>query len=336
MPELRKDPVIGRWVIIATERRKRPHDFQVTGEGCMTDTSSCPFCEGNEGKTPPEIIAYRNGTPPNSPGWSLRVVPNKFPALAIEGGLGRVGEGMFDKMNGVGAHEVIIETPRHVCNYDVLPEQEIEGIVSAYRDRVIDLKGDDRFQYILIFKNKGRDAGASLEHTHSQLIALPIVPKRVSEELSGAREYFGFKERCVFCDIIRQETQDGTRLVAESEHFILISPYAPKSPFETWILPREHQSSFETIKDEQIPDLARLLHLVMRKMVDVLGDPPFNYMIHSAPLHTDPEHYHWHIEIMPKLTHHAGFEWGSGFYINPTPPEDAAEALRNCDTVCQP
>jgi len=329
MPELRKDPVIGRWVIIATERRRRPSDFQVEEQVCVLDTSTCPFCEGNETKTPPEILAYRNGTPPNSPGWSLRVIPNKFPALAIEGSLGRVGEGMFDKMNGVGAHEVIVETPHHHCNLDVLSEGEVESLARSYRDRICDLKNDPRLHYILIFKNKGREAGASLEHTHSQLIALPIVPKRVAEELNGSREYYRFKERCVFCDMIRQEIQDGVRVVAENPEFLLLSPYAPKSPFETWILPKRHQSCFEAITDEQIPYLAQIMHHLMRKMAEVLGDPPYNYMLHTAPLHQDPPHYHWHIEVMPKLTQVAGFEWGSGFYINPTPPEDAAQALRS-------
>jgi len=328
MPELRKDPVIGRWVIIATERRKRPSDFMVKEEVCVLDTSTCPFCEGNEEKTPPEILAYRDGTRPDSPGWSLRVIPNKFPALAIEGDLDRMGEGMFDKMNGVGAHEVIIETSRHDCGLDVMEEREVANLFYACRERIIDLKQDKRLQYVLVFKNKGRDAGASLEHTHSQLIALPIVPKRVNEELRGAREYWRFKERCVFCDIIRQEGRDGVRVVAENSDFILISPYAPKSPFETWVLPREHQSCFEMIKDEQVPALAEIVHLLMKKMAKLLGDPPYNFMLHSAPLHKDPEHYHWHIEIMPKLTQVAGFEWGSGFYINPTPPEDAAEELR--------
>ncbi|MFO8055796.1 MAG: galactose-1-phosphate uridylyltransferase [bacterium] len=332
MPELRKDPVIGRWVIIATERKKRPHDFASFDERCVSDTSTCPFCEGNEKKTPPEIRAFRNGTPADSPGWSVRVVPNKFPALAIEGDMDRMGEGMFDKMNGVGAHEVIIETPRHVCNYDVLSVHEVYDIVRSYRERMLDLKGDPRFKYILIFKNKGREAGASLEHTHSQLIALPIVPKRVSEELEGSKEYYRFKERCVFCDIIRQEMKDEVRVVFENREFICLSPYAPKSPFETWILPKAHQSRFEFLEDGQIPYLAEILHRLMIKTNQVLGDPPFNYIIHTAPLQEDPVHYHWHIEIMPKLTQVAGFEWGSGFYINPAPPEDAAEALRCGDS----
>jgi UDPglucose--hexose-1-phosphate uridylyltransferase len=331
MPELRKDPVIGRWVIIATERRKRPNDFAVKNEPCLLDTTTCPFCEGNESKTPPEILAYRNGTSANSPGWEIRVIPNKFPALAIEGDLSRQGDGMFDRMNGVGAHEVIVETPRHSCNFHEMNERQVEQVMWAYRDRILDLKKDPRLQYILIFKNKGREAGASLEHTHSQLIALPIVPKRVSEELKGSREYYHFKERCVFCDIIRQEIQDGSRVVAENQEFILLSPFAPKSPFETWIVPKQHQSSFEMIRPDQMPFLAQVMHRLMQKMGAVLNDPPYNYMIHTAPLHQDPPHYHWHIEIMPKLTLMAGFEWGSGFYINPTPPEDAAEALKSCN-----
>jgi len=332
LPELRKDPVIGRWVIIATERKKRPSDFVNTDERCVFDPSTCPFCEGNEKKTPPEIMAYRNGTPSDSSGWSIRVVPNKFPALAIEGEMDRMGDGMFDKMNGVGAHEVIIETPTHVCNYDSLPVHEVNNIVSAYRERMRDLKGDPRFKYVLIFKNKGRDAGASLEHTHSQLIALPIVPKRVVEELEGSKEYYRFKERCVFCDILRQEMKDDVRVVFENQEFVCISPYAPKSPFETWILPKKHQSCFEFLEDAQIPYLAEILHRLMIKINEVLGDPPFNYIVHTAPLHEDPVHYHWHIEIMPKLTQVAGFEWGSGFYINPAPPEDAAQALRSGDS----
>ncbi len=331
MPELRKDPVIGRWVIIATERTRRPSDFVVREEACILDTSTCPFCEGNESKTPPEILCYRDGTRPDGPGWSVRVIPNKFPALAIEGDLARMGDGMFDKMNGVGAHEVIVETPRHECDMNGLSADQVERVVKSYRERVIDLDKDPRLQYILVFKNKGREAGASLEHTHSQLIALPIVPKRVLEELKGAEEYYRFKERCVFCDMIRQEMLDGVRVVAENPEFVILSPYAPKSPFETWILPKRHQSRFEKLDDGQVRYLAEIMHLLMRKMTNLLSDPPYNYMIHTAPLHTDPAHYHWHIEVMPKLTQVAGFEWGSGFYINPAPPEDAARELRAVD-----
>ena len=198
MPELRKDPIIGRWVIIATERAKRPTDLQVPVEEYKGGTF-CPFCEGNEDKTPPEILAYRkDGHEPDTPGWSLRGVPNKFPALQIEGGLNKRGEGMFDKMNGIGAHEVIIETPQHIKIMSALSEKQIEDVLWAYRDRILDLKKDKRFRYILIFKNQGLAAGASLEHTHSQIIALPIIPKRVAEEIEGAKRYYAYKDRCVY------------------------------------------------------------------------------------------------------------------------------------------
>jgi len=259
-------------------------------------------------------------------------VPNKFPALMIEGDLNKRGEGIYDMMQGVGAHEVIIESPKHLVSTAELSDEQIREVLWVYRDRLVDLKKDRRLVYGLLFKNVGQTAGASLEHTHSQLIALPIVPKRVCEELDGSEEYYRFKERCVFCDMIRQEMQDGARIVAENQEFVLLAPYAPKFPFETWIIPKQHLSCFEMIREDQVPFLARILHLLMRKISAVLNDPPFNYIIHTAPLHQDLPHYHWHLEIMPKLTHVAGFEWGSGFYINPSTPEDAARDLRDCHT----
>jgi len=330
MPELRKDPVVGRWVIISTERGKRPSDFKSEPEP-NENPADCPFCEGKEFQTPPEILAYRhNGTSPNGPGWRVRVVPNKFPALRIEGEMDRSGEGMFDRMNGIGAHEVIIETPGHLKNITQLTSQEVEEIIWAYRDRAIDLKKDPRFRYVMIFKNKGYSAGASLAHTHSQLIALPVVPKRVSEELLGSREYFSFKERCVFCDMIRQETREGIRIIAENANFIAISPYAPRAPFETWILPKAHNPSFENAQKQEYESLAKILWLTLKKLQIALNDPPYNYMIHTTPFyHEDIPYYHWHLEIMPKLVRFAGFELGAGFYINPTPPEQSAEVLRD-------
>ena len=195
MPELRRDPVTGRWVIIATERRKRPNDFRVD-RMASTGTELCPFCPGHEDLTPPEILADRpGGTPRNAPGWNLRVVPNKFPALKVEGGLDREGDGMFDRMNGIGAHEVIIETADHGTQLATMPVGDIERILFAYRDRIVDLKKDFRFRYILVFKNHGAAAGATLEHSHSQLIALPIVPDFVREEIDGARQHFAAKCR---------------------------------------------------------------------------------------------------------------------------------------------
>ena len=328
MSELRKDPVTGRWVIISSERGRRPSDFQEAPP--KRKGGFCPFCAGNERFTPPEILAYREpGTLPNSAGWSLRVVPNKFPALKIEGNLDKTGIGLFDKMNGIGAHEVIVENPSHEMTMTKLPERKIEDILWAYRDRVIDLKKDPRFQSILIFKNEGEAAGASLEHSHSQLIALPIIPRQVSEEIEGARLYYNYKERCIYCDIIRQEMYAEERNVAENEHFLAITPFAARFPFETWIIPKTHNACFDESQPWEYSSLARILKNVLQRLDKVLNIPPYNYIIHTCPLRSQmKEFYHWHLELIPKLIRIAGFEWGSGFYINPTSPEEAAKFLR--------
>ena len=328
MPELRKDPVTSRWVIIATERGKRPSDFGPEPE--RKRSGFCPFCPGNEDKTPPEVLAYRDtGGPANSAGWRLRVVPNKFPALQIEGELSRQGDGMYDKMNGIGAHEVIIETPQHGDTIGSMSERGVEDILWACRDRILDLKKDPRFRYILLFKNHGEAAGASLEHPHSQLIATPIIPKRVQEELDGAKEYYNYKERCVFCDMVRQEMNQGVRVVTQNEDFVAIAPFAARFPFETWILPKTHDPFIEDAQKNEYVSLSRVLREMVLRMEKVLTTPPYNLMIHNSPLReTDGRFYHWHLELLPKLTRVAGFEWGSGFYINPTPPEDAAKFLR--------
>jgi UDPglucose--hexose-1-phosphate uridylyltransferase len=192
------------------------------------------------------------------------------------------------------------------------------------------LKQDNRLRYIAVFKNCGEAAGATLEHPHSQLIALPVIPRRVTEKLDGSQAYFNYKRQCVFCDIIQQELTDGRRLVAQNDDFIAFEPFAPRFPFETHILPRNHQSAFEDTADCMLPALAEIMSIVFRKINKVLGFPPFNFMLHTAPFNKDvSEFYHWHLEIIPRLTKIAGFEWGSGFYINPTPPEQAAQFLRD-------
>ena len=330
MPELRKDPITGRWVIISTTRAMRPNDFRSATSQPRGGGGNCPFCYGHEAKTPPEILAYRsNGNGPNTSGWTVRVVPNKFPALGIEGDLNRQGEGVFDKMNGIGAHEVIIETPEHDKVLTDMTEKRIEDVLWAFRDRMLDLRKDTRFRYILIFKNHGEAAGASLEHSHSQLIALPIVPKRIREEVDGARQYFQYKERCIYCDIIRQEMESQVRIIAENEDTITLSPYAPRFPFETWILPRRHESFFEHSSSRIYENLAKAIKSMLAKMDQVLDNPAYNLVLQSAPLQENTqEYYHWHLEYMPRLVKVAGFEWGSGFYINPVLPEDAAHHLR--------
>lgn len=328
MPELRKDPIIGRWVIISTERGKRPSDFARVKE--EKKGGFCPFCWGNEDKTPPEIYAIRpDNSPANSPGWTLRVVPNKYPALRIEGQLNRRGEGIYDLMNGVGAHEVIIETPEHEKSLGDLEIPAIHQVFKIYRDRTLDLKKDIRLKYTMIFKNHGAEAGASLEHTHSQLISTPIIPKRVVEEMAGSEEYYNFKERCIYCDIIRQELKDDIRVVVDEEKFLAIEPFAPRFPFETWILPKEHSSHFELSSDDTLMHLAITMKAVLQKINLALQGPPYNFVLHTSPMQEGPkEAFHWHIEFMPKLTKIAGFEWGTGFYINPTSPEDAARYLK--------
>jgi len=330
MSELRKDPVTGRWVIISTERRKRPSDFRLESVSIGT-SDGCPFCEGREQMTPHELLANRNGSAPNGPGWSLRVVPNQFPVLRVEGTLDRQGEGLFDKMNGIGAHEVIIESPRHEQTLATMEDWEIEQVLWAFRARVQDLKQDRRFRYIIIFKNHGAAAGAHLDHSHSQLIALPIVPREVRDEIDGARAHYAAKERCVFCDIVRQETRESRRVIAENADMVAVSPYAPRFPFETWILPKRHQSAFEDAPRHEYASLGRLLGDVLRRMNRSLRMPPYNLLIHSAPLHeaASGDFYHWHVEIIPKLTRVAGFEWATGFYVNPTAPEEAAAVLRD-------
>lgn len=329
MPELRKDPVIGHWVIIATERAKRPSSYVIEPEK-KTRHGFCPFCVGNEQNTPPEALSYRSpGTMRDAPGWWVRVVPNKFPALQIEGPENRAGEGMYDKMNGLGAHEVVIETTEHDLDLPDLPVKQTQEVIWSYRDRMVELRKNTRLRFAMIFKNHGREAGASLDHPHSQIIALPVVPKRVQEELDGSRLYYNYKERCVFCDMIRQELHDGSRIVAENNSFICLAPFAARLPFESWILPKAHSASFSEITKNEVAELGELMHDVLGRVKNVLDDPPYNYMIHTLPFNeTNESYYHWHIEIIPKLTRTAGFEWGTGFYINPTPPEEAARFLR--------
>jgi UDPglucose--hexose-1-phosphate uridylyltransferase len=243
--------------------------------------------------------------------------------------MGREGIGLYDRMNGIGAHEVIIETPNHVEGLADMPTKKIEDLLWSYRDRMLDLRKDLRFRYILIFKNHGASAGATLEHSHSQLIALPIVPTSVQAELGGCRNHHQQKERCIYCDILRQDLSDGDRIVAENPEFLCVTPFAPRFPFEMWILPKRHAAYFEESQKSQFEFLAPILSESLRRMDKVLAHPPYNFILHSSPLHEKTgEYYHWHLEIIPKLTQVAGFEWGTGFYINPVSPEESAKFLR--------
>jgi UDPglucose--hexose-1-phosphate uridylyltransferase len=329
MPELRRDPIVGRWVIIATERAHRPNARPP--EPPPPQPALCPFCPGHEDKTPREVYAW--GRPAheahNGSGWRVRVVPNRYPALKIEGDLDRQAEGIYDRMNGVGAHEVVIETPDHGRQMRDLSDAELTEVLFASKARILDLRNDLRFRYILLFKNQGAAAGATLDHAHSQLIALPVVPRQVLEEIEGARRHFELKERCIFCDIVGQERKDRARLVYENDEFVVFAPWAPRSPFETWVVPKRHESAFEAEPKERLGLCAQALGTTLRRLHAALGDPPFNFILHSNPLRdASSPSYHWHLEVRPALTQVAGFEWGSGFHINPVPPEEAAEFLR--------
>src|SRR3989338_2762224 len=328
MGELRRDSITGRWVIIEIDKVKNPSDYEA--EPHVRKGGICPFCPGNEHMTPPEIFAHREGeTKPNLPGWQTRVIPNKFPALRVEGDIDRVGLGMYDMMNGIGAHEVIIENPDHNRELCDLTDHEVEKVIWAYRNRSLDLKGDKRFKYILIFKNYGASAGATLEHPHSQLIALPIIPKRVGEELRWAERYYEYRGRCVFCDMIHQEIEERERIIAENKSFIAFAPFVSRFPFEFSIFPKIHGAEFSYIQKEEVVDLARILKETLLRMKLALKDTSYNFIIHTSPIdYREEADYHWHIEVMPRLGRTAGLEWRTGFYLNQTPPEIAAWALR--------
>lgn len=329
MPELRTDPISGRWVIIATERAARPTDFK-SPPADVNDVARCPFCPGHEDMTPPEIYAIREpGTAPDTPGWHVRVVSNKFPALRIEGDTTRSDVGLFARMDGIGAHEVIIETPDHHAHLGQLPVPKVATVVQGYLERYRDLDNDPRFAYALLFRNHGRTAGASLSHPHSQLIALPVVPKRAAEEVAASEQYFGKRGGCVFCHIVAQELASRDRVVFENDRFVAVEPYASRFPFETWLLPKHHAGSFGDLTAVEMNPLAEALQRTLQALHVCLGNPPYNFIVHTAPYHYQAGHaYHWHIEIMPRLTQVAGFEWGSGFFINPVVPEAAARFLR--------
>ncbi len=333
MSEVRRDIVTDTWVIVDTDNDKLPKlpgvDFK--------PSRGCPFCAGNEAQTPPELYAIRNQDSADGPGWKVRVIPNIKPILQEDGELKKTGVGVYDMVSGVGANEVIIETPEHIINFFELSEEQIGFVLKVYQQRIIALQKDSRIRYVLIFKNHRPQAGAStIEHTHSDLIGLPAIPIRIKQKLNGAREYYGFKERCIFCDIIKQELEMADRLVFQSENFVVITPYASRFPFEMLIIPREHSYSYKLTDEFQFKDLAGVLKKVCKILNDVVDDPPYNLILNDCPnllprqdyWKTIKADFHWHIELTPRLYRTTGFELGTGFYINRYAPERAAAVLR--------
>ena len=334
MSEVRRDILTDTWVIVLTESTEIPMDHRTLRK----PPAVCPFDAGHESQTPPEIFALRSDhTLPNQPGWQVRVVPNKNPVLRIEGKLNREGVGIHDKVSGIGANEVIIETPEHITNLHSLGAQQISLVFKTYQARILDLYQDKRFRYVLVFKDYGALAGAStIEHSHSQLIALPATPQQIKSELAGAKAYFEYKERCIFCDIIANELEDQSRVVLETSHFVVLAPYASRFPFELLIFPKRHTYSFEIVTPDEIANIGEVLQRIMKALYDILSDPPYNYILHTSPNRlpqrgywlTIQDDFHWHLEIIPRVKRTDGFEWGSGFFINPVPPETVALKLK--------
>jgi len=338
MPEMRHDPLQRRWVVISPERGSRPTDYLDFEEEVEEYD---PFAEGNEGETPPEITAVRSkNSKPNGPGWQIRVFPNKYPAFKIEGDLDRRAEGVYDAMNGIGAHEMVIETPERRSDISLLNPEHAFNLGRTYRDRIIDLMKDRRMKYALLFRNHRKMAGASLSHPHSQIVATAVTPSSIAKELESARSYFLQKERCIFCDIINQERKERHRIVHESDKFIAFEPYASRFSFETWVMPKFHQHDFRNLSDDDMHGFMETLQITLQKLRVALNNPPYNLVLHTSP-NTEsfaprPQYWgtlyhdwHWHIEILPRLGNVAGFEFGTGFFINSTPPEQAAEILRS-------
>lgn len=335
MSQLRQNPATKEWVIIAKERAQRPEDIgnrAPAKESPVPYEPGCPFCAGNESKTPRSIMEYRPyGTIPGTPGWWVRIVTNKYPALSPESNTGRLKEtGFFRYMEGLGEHEVVIETPRHDMHLAVMEQTQVEEVFMAYRQRYQELSKDPRFEIVIIFKNHGQSAGTSLSHPHSQIIAAPVTPVHIRHRLQESMIYFDDEGRCVYCDMIAREKEAGTRIVMETENFICFEPFAARSPFETYILPKGHESSFGNISMELTKEFAFIARIVLAKLYVSLKNPDYNFVISSSPLkEPKDEYYHWHMKIIPRINAVAGFELGSGIYINTVIPEEAADFLRN-------
>ena len=331
MSELRRDPLTSRWVIIAPERADRPNAFLRSGHA--DDPLGSPFLAGREGFTPPEVYALREpGSSWNGPGWNVRVVPNRFPALRTEVPLERRGDGLFDRIAGTGAHEVIVESPDPHGHLGTLDPEQVLRVLSTWTQRIGDLARDVRLRYALVFQNHGAAAGATVSHPHAQLIALPVVPPEVAEEHAQARAWHTANERCLTCDLLGREMDDRSRVVLETEGVLVVAPFASRSPFEVTLFPKGHRSAFERTSEGELRGVAEALRLTLRKLDVAAEHPAYNLFLSNAPLREpDQPWLHWRLTIRPALALWGGFEWGSGMSINPVPPEEAARFLRQTE-----
>jgi UDPglucose--hexose-1-phosphate uridylyltransferase len=334
--ELRRDILLGRWIEVLSES-KEPSEYHLpTDKGSAEET--CVFCSGRETETLPEITSMRKqGTLPNTPGWWVRAIPCFNPLFKVEGNLDRRGVGLYDRMNSIGANEILIESPGHSVKPEDMGLEQMVRVIKLYRDRIVDLNKDLRLRYILVSKNSMFDPWGTFYHPASSLVATPVIPKRIKDELENAKQYYDYKERCIFCDIIREELKVGDRIILESKNFLCFCPYASSFPFESWIIPKKHSCDFQEISHEEIEDMGFILMSILKKIRAVFkGETPLSYFLHTAPnrvprrnhWHTLGDDYHWHLEIIPRIIRRSGFELGSGLFVLTTSPEKAAKFLR--------
>lgn len=335
MSEFRMNLATKEWIILAAERNKRPTDFARLRPPMHTLPSmdaGCPFCAGHEGATPPALAVF---PPDPAHPWQVRVVANKFPALSPGAGgtpARTARQGPYLRRDGVGYHEVVIETPRHNQDLPMLPPDHMAAVMRMYHTRYLALARSPVTELVVIFRNHGERAGTSIIHPHSQIVATSVVPFLVRNKLYEGQRYYDLYDRCVYCDIIEEELTHGERVIMQNEHFVAIAPYASSTPYEIWLLPRHHRACFGAVEADELVDLSRVLQNLMARLWRLLNDPDYNYVIDTAPEHLGPvPFYHWHLEIYPKLSTRAGFEIGSGISINILPPEQAAVSLRETD-----
>ncbi len=328
MTELRRDMVRDSWVLIVNGKALKPSDFPINKSTVsLLGEEICPFCEGNEALTTGELDAFRpNASLPNQPGWLVRVITNKYAMFAMKTeDLEYRSSGIYSRCNGLGQHEVVIETPQHGIQLHELEADQIVLLLKMLQKRFKALAEDARIKYIQIYKNRGLFAGASQDHSHSQILAYPMVPDRNK----GLPKYFHEHGRCLMCEMIEEESRQD-RIIYESDYFIILSPYAARFSYEAWIIPKKHQKYFADIDDLEIKDLQAVLKGYLGSMLECLASPSYNIMINSAPVNLSKQDgYHWYIEIIPRLIISNAVEIASGYFINPVDPESAAKILRD-------
>jgi len=324
MAQLRRDPITRMWVVITNDHPKGPADYLPFKPPYQfpEPEGPCPFCPGHEALTPPEIYSIKK-----EKGWGVRVIPNKYPFFRIEGEFDRRPEGMYDVMEAIGAHEIVIEAPDHQKTLALMESSEIRKILQAYQERLLDLEKDQRFKQFLILKNY---PGIFNRHPHSHILAMPVVPRRIDEEIWGILDYYQRKERCIFCDILKEEILMKKRIILETVSFLVFAPFASRYPFETWIVPKRHRCDFHRLQEEEAEDLSLAIQSLFLRFHRLLSDPPYSLTFHTSPVQETfhRSEFHWHIEIRLRIGLREGFEWGTGFFVNQTPPEDAAAFLR--------